>query len=468
MIDFKIERNDSITKLVYELKENDRPDHLVLGMLLNNELKGIAAVNAIQQDGTKYFKYDVSGFESLGEMLKGVVKIESVKKVFMRIGEAILNAQEYMINPTSFVLESSCVYVNPQTGEVKMLCIPLLNVVNEINYCSFYKSVLMEAEEFDSTEELAKILSMLKPSTFELKSFVKELKEAFGEEPEKEENYIQILEAKMAECEKRIQEIACAAEETEENPVETDKEATVETEQIAEESSEDITAEQEEATKESAEEAAESEEAAKAEEVEVEIEVETQENDVEAATEPEAAAAVPEETEAEVEIGAGDGETVEVIIAEDEVIVDSTQPVQSPRHQEDVHKGVLDEETVEKEIGDADTVDAETADTDNTENDSLMKVTFTRISTEESVTFSKAKFLIGSDKERVDYLIEGNDKVDPVHVIIKIENEEVLVEDCESGNFTLLNGVALEPEWPVTVISGSKITIGNEDYMIQY
>lgn len=56
-----------------------------------------------------------------------------------------------MINWTSFSLERKEIYVNPENGDVRLLCLPLLTVINDGNICNFFKNVLFSSQ-FDLDE----------------------------------------------------------------------------------------------------------------------------------------------------------------------------------------------------------------------------------------------------------------------------------------------------------------------------
>lgn len=208
MIDLNIKNNGDKVVTEYLLKANDRVDNLTLGMLVNNKVEGVISVMPVQIENERYFRYDISGMITLKKYLGEYIKKERILKAFYGIAVAIRESKEYMINWTSFSLEEKDIYINEKTGEVGLICLPILSVINDGNTCNFFKNILFTAQ-FDSEENgeyVGKLITILNPRTYTLEKFIYELEEmleiehrVFDKEEEESEEEIVIEEVKNVE-----------------------------------------------------------------------------------------------------------------------------------------------------------------------------------------------------------------------------------------------------------------------------
>lgn len=116
------------------------------------------------------------------EYLGEYVKKDRLLKVFYGIANTIRESSEYMINWTSFSLERKEIYVNPENGDVRLLCLPLLTVINDGNICNFFKNVLFSSQ-FDLDENgdyVGKLITFLNPKSYTLDKFIYELEDMLG------------------------------------------------------------------------------------------------------------------------------------------------------------------------------------------------------------------------------------------------------------------------------------------------
>lgn len=182
MIDLNIKNDEEKVTAEYLLKPNDRIDNLTLGMMVNNDIKGFLKIQPVQVENERYFRYDITGLVTMKEFLGEYVKKDKLLKVFYGIAATIKESSEYMINWTSFSLDRKEIYVNPENGEVKLLCLPLLTVVNDGNICNFFKNVLFSSQ-FDLDENgdyVGKLINLLNPRSYTLDNFIFELEESLG------------------------------------------------------------------------------------------------------------------------------------------------------------------------------------------------------------------------------------------------------------------------------------------------
>lgn len=237
MIDLNIKNDEEKVTAEYLLKSNDRIDNLTLGMMVNNDIKGFLPVQPVQVESDRYFRYDITGLVTMKEYLGEYVKKDRLLKVFYGIANTIKESSEYMINWTSFSLERKEIYVNPETGDVSLLCLPLLTVINDGNICNFFKNVLFSSQ-FDLDENgdyVGKLITFLNPKSYTLDKFIYELEDMLGlehkevvEEDDKEDEEDTVVEAETEE------DIAVEAETGEDkNNTDIEKEPAEDTKQEA-------------------------------------------------------------------------------------------------------------------------------------------------------------------------------------------------------------------------------------------
>ncbi|MDE7432584.1 MAG: FHA domain-containing protein [Lachnospiraceae bacterium] len=216
MIELNIKNNGDRVVTEYLLKANDRVDNLTLGMLVNNKVEGVLPVMPVQIENERYFRYDISGMVTLKKYLGEYIKKERILKAFYGIAVAIRESKEYMINWTSFSLEQKDIYINEKTGEVGLICLPILSVINDGNICNFFKNILFTAQ-FDSEENgeyVGKLITILNPRTYTIEKFIYELEEmleiehrVFDEEEEESEEDA-VIEEEVKDVEQDLEEEA--------------------------------------------------------------------------------------------------------------------------------------------------------------------------------------------------------------------------------------------------------------------
>lgn len=351
MINLSIEKNEDSTKAVYLLQAGDRIDNLTLGMLVNNRIMGVASVSPVQIKNDRFFQYNITDKISMRDYLGDAVQREKLLRVFLQIAETMLEAGEYMINPTSFLLDEQNIYIDKNTGKLALICIPLLSVVNDGNTCNFFKNVMFSSQ-FDLEENgdyVGRLITFLNPKTYSLEKFIEEIQGMLGNEKKREEE--------TTEAPDSVESLETEGLTEEEKPAGTqEKTAERKTADIQEESEEEKSAD-------------------------IQEESETEES-------------VKSENEKETE-------RIPFIV---------------------------------------------------------------RSKTSQKIYITKDEFVIGSEKESVDYCIEDNPAVSRCHArIVKHENEYFVI-DNDSRNHTYLNGVLVESGEENFVPHGAMLRFADEDY----
>lgn len=149
---FAFENQGTNTYLVYEIGANDELDTMSLGMLTNNAIPGFAAASFTQMDSTRYIKYNVSAKVSVSQLFTGAVNKKRLIGVFSGIIDAMLSAEDYMLDSNSLVLDLDYIFADVSTCETIVVCLPVLNGERRNPELGmFFKNIIFNTQ-FDRTE----------------------------------------------------------------------------------------------------------------------------------------------------------------------------------------------------------------------------------------------------------------------------------------------------------------------------
>ncbi len=158
---FTYENQGTSTFLVYKVQLDDEIDTMSLGMLTNNQIDGIAPTQFGQMDNDKYIKYNVSAKVSADQLLSGPVNKKRLLGVFNGIIDAMLSAEDYMLDPNSLLLELEHIYVDVSSCEAFVICLPILNSERKNpDLGAFFKNLIISTQ-FDQTENCDHIAQLL-------------------------------------------------------------------------------------------------------------------------------------------------------------------------------------------------------------------------------------------------------------------------------------------------------------------
>ena len=175
MNNFTYENQGSNTFMVYEVGVDEVIDSMSLGMITNNKILGLAPTIFFQQDTTKYFKYNISAKVSADQFLMGVVNKKRLIGVFQGIVNAMLSAEEYMIDANSICLDLQYIFTDVSTCETVLVCLPIMDLEKPpVDLKNFFKNIVFSTQ-FDQTENcdyVAKLFNHLNgASVFSLNDF---------------------------------------------------------------------------------------------------------------------------------------------------------------------------------------------------------------------------------------------------------------------------------------------------------
>ena len=163
MNEFVFETQGTNTYLVYAISPEDVIDSMSLGMLTNNKISGLASTLFTQMDATKYIKYNVSAKISVRQFFSGAVNKKRMLGVFKGIVNALLSAEDYMINEDTIILDLDYIFADVSTCETVLICLPVQGLAEHHDLGAFFKGIMFSTQ-FDQTENcdyVARIINYL-------------------------------------------------------------------------------------------------------------------------------------------------------------------------------------------------------------------------------------------------------------------------------------------------------------------
>ena len=150
-MNFSYENQGSSTYLVYTAGADEELDSMTLGMLTNNDIKGLADTVMVQMDGVRYIRYNVTARVTMQQLFSGMVNKRQLLGVFGGIADAWQLVEEYMIDPASILMDPNYIFVNAVNGEVSLICLPIVTENPPTDILVFLKNIVANTR-FDTSE----------------------------------------------------------------------------------------------------------------------------------------------------------------------------------------------------------------------------------------------------------------------------------------------------------------------------
>lgn len=159
---FAYETQGTNTYLVYDITDNSDIDTLTMGMIINNKIAGFAPAFYTQVDDRKLLKYNVTAKISCSQFFSETVSRRQMLGVFRSILAAVLAADEYMIEPSSIVLDLDYIFVDVSSCAADVICLPVLDR-NSVDLTTFFKNIVFSTQynQKENCDYVAQIISCL-------------------------------------------------------------------------------------------------------------------------------------------------------------------------------------------------------------------------------------------------------------------------------------------------------------------
>ena len=185
-MEFIYEEKDGSKFLIAKQPEDTEFDSLVVGMITNNTIPGVAPAIFTQVDDCKYVKYNVTSKIPLKEYLTGYIQKQRLIQVFTDIARAMSSVEEYMIDRHNILLDDEYIFVDAESGKTSTICVPFTQMAqDDETILKFFKNAVFSVQ-FDRRENndyVPKLIGFLNDSkTFSVQSFLKLMDEImYGE-----------------------------------------------------------------------------------------------------------------------------------------------------------------------------------------------------------------------------------------------------------------------------------------------
>ena len=164
---------------------DENVDNLSYGMLVNNDIPHVAAIQYLQSDEKRMFRYNISSKVNVTQYFTGLVTKKRFLGVLQSIGKALLSAEDYMIEPSTFILDLDYIFVDVSTSKADLICLPIEGLLREeVDLSEMFKNLLFNLQ-FDQSEDssyVAEVLNLLNSmQIFSLSRFVEKIEELYME-----------------------------------------------------------------------------------------------------------------------------------------------------------------------------------------------------------------------------------------------------------------------------------------------
>lgn len=487
---FTYENQGTSTFLVYTLGMNESVDTMSLGMITNNRIPGIASTVFMQLDSNKFIKYNVSSKIPVSQFFSGSVNRVRLIGVFGGIVDAMLSAEEYMIDPNTILLDMDYIFTDVSSCATVLVCIPIVGkTLNHQEMGTFFKNIMFSTQ-FDQTENcdyVGKIINYLNSaSAFSLLDFRKILDEikasgqkGVSERPASREAAPQV-QAPLPAAQQTIilssQQSAAAPQPAVPQKVQSSVPDRVEIPGKQKEPIQDKKDPKNGTKKISMfyllqhynKENAEAYKAQKTEKKAKAAEEKGKHDKKSKGGKKEAASSVPgfaipgmqgttASTSTRQESDTGQSLAVQPTVLQPTV----TQPLPAymPPQPSAGQSANFGETTVLNlaKIG-------ETTVLSSSAVNAPAYPHLIRMKNNERIEIDKPVFRIGKEKSYVDYFISDNSAISRSHANILIREGEYFIVDTNSTNHTYINGALIQSNMEVKLVSGTKIRLANEEF----
>lgn len=166
-MELSYETQGTSTYLVYTVSQDVQLDMVSVGMLVNNRIPGLAQTVFTQMDRTRYIKYNISTKIPADQLFMSPINRQRFLGLINGIINAMLSAEEYMLDPGTILLELSQMYLDVRTGETVLICVPSEEREGKaVNLKDFIKRIMYDTS-FDQSENcdyVTKIINYLNSS----------------------------------------------------------------------------------------------------------------------------------------------------------------------------------------------------------------------------------------------------------------------------------------------------------------
>ena len=179
MRDFTFENQALGSFLVYRLAPEESLDRTAVGMLTYNQIPGLLPVSCMYVDDAQILRYQISSLTALMGYWGGPAGRKKLLTFLSSFCRAVLECQEYMLDPGRLVLDWDHVFVEPLSGEIRLAYLPVEGGASPEAKPEAFLRELIQRTTFDPTEDgshVAVIFNALNSGSFSVEQFDAQLR----------------------------------------------------------------------------------------------------------------------------------------------------------------------------------------------------------------------------------------------------------------------------------------------------
>lgn len=152
---------NGVVRLETALRPDQELDTVTWGMLTHNQIPGVARTSRTQLDDRVALVFEVVG-ERLTQYMERPRRKAEVVALLDALVKTLVEAERYMIPLSSFVLTLDDVFVDPATGAVTVVCLPLVDGA-QVDPLTFFKQVVfnLRYDERDDSRYVSDLIGVL-------------------------------------------------------------------------------------------------------------------------------------------------------------------------------------------------------------------------------------------------------------------------------------------------------------------
>jgi len=161
-MEISFETFGSNTNLVCKVSSSETLDTVVLGMLTNNRIKGLAQTVFSQFDDVRALKYNVTAKVSAKTVLAGTVTKNRVLGILSGLMSAVATSEEYTIGTSNLLIDLEYIFVDTSNNITELICLPINNLPT-VDLMVFLKGILFNAQydPHENNDYVAKLINVL-------------------------------------------------------------------------------------------------------------------------------------------------------------------------------------------------------------------------------------------------------------------------------------------------------------------
>jgi len=131
---FIIEDDGAVKKLVYCIADMGRFDYFSYEMLCANEIKGVINLLYTEHNGMDAIRYDVSKYDTLRNHLSFSITMDNLLSIFMQIMLIVEEVGSYLLDNNQLITDIGQIYYDKMYDEVKMIYFPVSEEADKRTY----------------------------------------------------------------------------------------------------------------------------------------------------------------------------------------------------------------------------------------------------------------------------------------------------------------------------------------------